>query len=391
MSTKHLTYLDSLRGLAALTVVFAHYTQLFHSSPFTHAGRLAVCLFFILSGFVLSQRFLGVEGMKWPLIEAVIKRPFRLLGVVWITVILGLSVNSFTQGIPVSQYGKTWIQFVIDFFVSPFSTGELYNGVLWTIHWELWGSMLVFALLLFCNTFPKYLRLLIFSMIMILNIHNFYCAFMIGVIVADLHRNFYWNKLVKYRNFLSALMTFICIGTYFMYCSTSFDSRITIYIKDGLRMVGAIEIFLLVMLNTSFSQSVLKWRPFNLLGNISYSFYAIHFLIMITIAETIDSVLKQYLQYDIAFWTMVLITLPIIIFIAWIIDKYIDKPSIRLAARIAKLTTGIIRQEVAKRGTKIKTKYCRPDIRDANTGNTPLSDCLVLVERTQNRDKANPD
>lgn len=361
--------------MAALTVVFAHYTQFFYSGQFVHAGRLAVCLFFILSGFVLSRRFLGVEGKKWALIAAVIKRPFRLLGVVWFTVILGLLVNSFTKDIPISQYGKTWTQFVIDFFVSPFSTGAIYNGVLWTIHWELWGSMLVFAALLFCNTFPKYLRLLIFSVILILNIHNFYGAFMIGVIIADIHRNFYWSKLVKYRNILSGLMIFICIATYIMYSSPSLDAKATVYINDGLRMVGAIEIFILVMLNTSFIRYALEWQPVNFLGNISYSFYAIHALIIITIAETIDTVLKRYLQYDTAFFCTILITLPMIIFIAWLMDKYIDKPSIRVADWIAKRAVSIIMPKVAMRGLKIKEFFRRSVIPAASIApELPLAD-----------------
>ncbi|MBC1475042.1 acyltransferase family protein [Listeria grandensis] len=57
--TKRLYFLDSLRGLAALTVVLGHLAATYYSDYFiVHLfgplGRSAVILFFILSGIVLS-------------------------------------------------------------------------------------------------------------------------------------------------------------------------------------------------------------------------------------------------------------------------------------------------------------------------------------------------
>ncbi len=347
MSTRHLTYLDSLRGLAALTVVFAHYTQNFRMGPFMHTGKLAVCLFFILSGFVLSQRFLGTGGMKWAVIEAVIKRPFRLLGVVWVTVILGVIIGVYVQGAGIASYGRTWTQFAIDFFVSPFATGEYYNAVLWTISWEVWGSMIVFGTVFCCGTLPKYLRLVIFSSLFILNIHNLYCAFMAGMIIADLHKNFHAASLVKYRNLIAVPLLISGIAMYV--------SGVTIpLICDGISMLTAIIIFAAVMLNTGFIRSILEWQPVNFLGNISYSLYAVHFLLMKTIIETIDTMLNKYLQHDIAYYGTILITLPMIVFAAWIMDKYVDRPSIKLAAEIARRAVSVITLEVKMRGSKLK-------------------------------------
>ncbi|MFA6103614.1 MAG: acyltransferase [Victivallaceae bacterium] len=359
MSTKHLTYLDSLRGLAALTVVFSHFTVLFwvksKGIPQAYAlGELAVCLFFVLSGFVLSQRFLGVEGMKWPLIEAVIKRPFRLLGVVWATVILGILVSTLVHGISISQYGKTWLQFVIDFFISPFSTGADYNGVLWTIRWELWGSMLVFAILLGCNNFPRYLRMLIFSVILILNLHSYYGMFLFGMIIADLHKNFYCGILVRYRNLLSAVMVLITIGAGYLFYNQPVQAVAAAYIKNGLMTLVTVEIFIIAMLNTVGFRTVLNWQPVNFLGNISYSFYAIHYLIMKTICESVNTLLEQHMSRDIAWFGMVAISLPVIVFTAWMLDKYVDKVSIRLAAKIAQWAVSIITLEVAMRGPELK-------------------------------------
>lgn len=352
MSTKHLTYLDSLRGLAALTVVFGHY---FLTYDFVHTGRIAVCLFFILSGFVLSQRFLGTAGMKWLIIEAVIKRPFRLLGVVWVTVILGTIISICVQGADISSFAcRTWTQYTLDFFISPFATGAEFNVVLWTISWELWGSMLVFGTVFCCGMLPKYLRMVIFIILLTINIHNFYCAFIIGVIIADLHKNFHAPMLIAYRN-LIALPLFIggiLVGGYFL--KEGSDPVMLQFISNGGRMISALLIFISVMLDTKLFRPCLNWSPINFLGNISYSLYAIHFLLMKTIVETIDTVLNRYLQHDAALCGTMLITLPMIVFAAWIIDKYVDKSGIRLAAKIAQWAVSIITLEIAMRGSKLK-------------------------------------
>ena len=64
---KHIAYFDSIRGIAALTVVWAHFQGRYGNplSPFTentlfallYDGNVAVSIFFVLSGFVLSAKY----------------------------------------------------------------------------------------------------------------------------------------------------------------------------------------------------------------------------------------------------------------------------------------------------------------------------------------------
>ena len=65
---RRLEYLDTLRGLAALSVIAFHYLQAYGPPPgdwiWTRTplcifcdGQLAVSVFFVLSGFVLSNRY----------------------------------------------------------------------------------------------------------------------------------------------------------------------------------------------------------------------------------------------------------------------------------------------------------------------------------------------
>jgi peptidoglycan/LPS O-acetylase OafA/YrhL len=87
---QRLTYLDSIRGFAALSVVIYHtngwldFTKdpFFHSSVPTHLlnvifnGPSAVSLFFVLSGFVLSLKYFLKPNRPISYLEFIIKRFF---------------------------------------------------------------------------------------------------------------------------------------------------------------------------------------------------------------------------------------------------------------------------------------------------------------------------
>ena len=92
MATTRLVYLDSLRGLAALSVVFGHYWGSYSSPEFIKAidstplsffynGSGAVSLFFVLSGYVISKNYFKnpekLEQINF--IDYFIKRCFRIL------------------------------------------------------------------------------------------------------------------------------------------------------------------------------------------------------------------------------------------------------------------------------------------------------------------------
>src|SRR5215469_5524726 len=57
MPTKRFLALDGLRGICALTILFYHCADFFHKGPIFLHGFLAVDMFFILSGFVISLTY----------------------------------------------------------------------------------------------------------------------------------------------------------------------------------------------------------------------------------------------------------------------------------------------------------------------------------------------
>lgn len=97
------SHIDSLRGIAALLVIWLHVSEVFiHLSPETlsqgttlydvarsiDVGRIGVVVFFAISGFVICKSLKGniMEGSK----KFLIKRLLRLYPAFWVSIVLGL-------------------------------------------------------------------------------------------------------------------------------------------------------------------------------------------------------------------------------------------------------------------------------------------------------------
>lgn len=124
--------LDALRGFAALSVVFHHFSCLFPlgdrfasgSQSWTKAfeflrrtpgsllaaGHESVILFFVLSGFVLSLPF-NKEGKPPSTVAFIVKRVFRIYVPYVIAILVAISANDFFGGPMLSMntwFNQTW-------------------------------------------------------------------------------------------------------------------------------------------------------------------------------------------------------------------------------------------------------------------------------------------
>jgi peptidoglycan/LPS O-acetylase OafA/YrhL len=79
--------LDALRGVAALVVVVHHNHPMFTWRP--HHGYLAVDLFFVLSGFVLSYAYQDRLDRGWPTIKFLRARLVRLAPLYLLALLFG--------------------------------------------------------------------------------------------------------------------------------------------------------------------------------------------------------------------------------------------------------------------------------------------------------------
>jgi peptidoglycan/LPS O-acetylase OafA/YrhL len=177
-------YLDGLRGLAALGVALSHTEGLFGTltsptigysqlSPLYYYGyrlingNFPVCIFFVLSGFVLSSGYARTKDRNL-LSEGALKRYFRLTPVAFTSIIfvyiLSITVGYHAQEAARIMGGHSWLetihtpeitlpQAIYQGMIGIYHKEYWYNGVLWTICIELYATIFLYAFIgLFGNS-----------------------------------------------------------------------------------------------------------------------------------------------------------------------------------------------------------------------------------------------
>jgi len=363
MKTERFEYLDSVRGIACMVVVLIHavssyspYFWKFNSNDATYflkyppfsfliSGVACVCLFFILSGFVLSYRFIGSNNNKWSIVESIIKRPFRLGGLVIVSIFIAFGYDFWTNRI-FSDYDIFFMRIKDIFSMIPFGIPPAENPPLWTIGIEFIGSILIFAMCFCFGNLDKKYRLITMIVLFFMLIHTFYCAFLVGIICADLHKNWNWKRFIKYKNILSWFIfpiAFICFSYPLVIPQDVTYWKNINYIEQGYVMIGAILMFIFVLCNDSIKK-ILIIKPLIFIGGISYSIYIIHYLILVNYMAFIMNFTSKYTsnQY-LAFTISMLINMAITIIVSYFIDIFIDKPCTNFSGRFAKNLMGEIK------------------------------------------------
>lgn len=126
-STHRFSTLDGMRGMAAFAVMFCHLTQHTSNSIFSNA-RLAVDLFFCLSGFVIAHSYADRLQSSMSMREYLVRRlirlyPMFLIGLLLGTLALGLKISKNQTDLTVYQatvaiaLNALYIPFLSDFYI----------------------------------------------------------------------------------------------------------------------------------------------------------------------------------------------------------------------------------------------------------------------------------
>jgi peptidoglycan/LPS O-acetylase OafA/YrhL len=373
LSNRRIKSLDSLRGISALIVVVFHclisFTvfydanynndypskplELFTTSP-VHtlwAGNEAVLLFFILSGFVLSLPFLNNRYNGFG--EFAIKRFFRIY-VPYITlmmastllVILFADYNSI-EGLS-TAFEKRWaddvtpLSIVSYIFMIGYDTTNV-NGVVWSLNHEMRISLIFPFLVLFMMKF-RWLKALVFALginavvvLMLSTVANSIPNEMIGLLIANFRDTFYYLTffiigltLARKRNevinvftpfngvskLFLFLVSLLLLNNRWLHKYIDFSGT---YFTDILAGIGILLIMILTLSSVK-ADRILSKKPFQFLGDISYSLYMIHIPVMMI--TTIF--LSQFIPIWLTFVLVPIFSIPV----AWLSYKYLELPAI---------------------------------------------------------------
>lgn len=375
--------LEGLRGLAALVVVLHHVVWMFyaplntgkmgvdhHPFPFeqhiygtplalVYAGTLAVAIFFVLSGFVLSIGYFQTKN------KAIIKklaasRYLRLMLPALASVLIAYAVMaSGLSGVLASAAATigggsgymTALQFDAS-FLDALKNGAIevfvsdrhpYNTVLWTMFIEFWGSFMVFGfLLLFAKLKHRWLAYVGLS---ILTFNTWFLPFVIGVVIADLYANGWFKKIKHQKYIVPALLTgAVAFGAFP-------HQRVRGTVYENLNIIQALlpnidrKMFFVTLAATMLlvavlmSKSLASWlQRVSWLGKYTYSLYLTHKFVLFVFASFVFLAFLP-MGYNKAVFFAVALSIPMFALVTYVFEKYVDAPSIRLASRFARIFT----------------------------------------------------
>ncbi|PFZ65248.1 acyltransferase family protein [Bacillus wiedmannii] len=317
--SKRIKELDSIRGLAALTVVFGHFCLMLPSLPnsikfsplrFLWAGGEAVIVFYVLSDFVLSMALYHSKTNYWGYL---IKRFVRIYIPYYFWIIITFAL--FILFSPYEVVGlRDWFYDrwqgsitkldILNHFVllNNFFT-ENYNPVIWSLAQEMRISI-VFPLLFLLFYKLSWKKTILFAvsfslisvflnMLHIGKAEGFYngyadtlhftSMFMVGMLLFK-----YQEKLIySYRNmkkikkgFLIALGIILYLYSILIY---GFSRNDTTFLLKDWGVVMGVSIFIIMAMSNLKVKVFLNKSVFVYLGEISYSIYLCHFPIMMVL------------------------------------------------------------------------------------------------------------
>lgn len=301
------SFISSHHGISAALYSASNFL-LYIIEKFFEAGRSAVMLFFVLSGFVLAY---SLQEQPTSYVNYLIKRFFRIYPVFAFTVIFSFIVHD-AIGIQ-SDASSPWVRYLLSGFDTSFSYlaahlamlgSEKYNKLdppMWSIVHEMRISLIFPLILLSVRKFRSisvalYLVFSLLCALYRLHLTNFvpngigdhdivesfistgyFIIFFAGGAYLALERQPVAQKLAHFSAWKKAPLSALCI-----YCilKTDFDFRtLAGVVVDYMRGFAAISLIALA-LGTKRLQTALNHGIFLWLGRISYSLYLIHFVVI---------------------------------------------------------------------------------------------------------------
>lgn len=337
--------LEGMRGVAAFWVFTHHFLLVFYPDFYygEHTwvnnifnAELAAAWFFVHSGFVLSWKSRNLEGIEYKMIiiDQSLRRYLRLLLPVMFSILLtyllmkvGLTYNTEYASIVNSQWLGRYLNFQPDIFEAlyqsffgvyfNFKSVSAYNPILWTIGYELISSYFLFAFLAIFGWWRS----------------SVWVFFLIGLFISP------WKGLMPLilGAALSRVPTHktpywaLAIFTIFGFMISDFKG-----IKgDYLRSLGA-ALLMYVLLQMPEIRRVLSLKPLKILGDISYSLYALHFLFLSSMTSYLGMIWQAHESTSMVVGLYLITTAALLVssYVMWLL---VDRPGIVMAKKFSSL------------------------------------------------------
>ena len=330
-SKKHITILDFLRGIAALSVVFFHFANATLPtikpnllSDFFNWGKLGVQVFFVISGFVIPYS-MYVSGYKLKNAGLFILRRLTRIGPPsWVAILLVVGIyygSIYINGKPVE--GMPWpgtslktILANLTYSFSLLDAGK-YIDVYWTLEVEF-----------------QYYLVIAFLLPLLVRFSNNKVALTLLMVGLSSTYLVHFEKVLFFRDnsyFLLGILLFLyktdkVERKYFIYMTMAF--MLICYGQQGLPGSFAGIIAFLIIAFVHFENPVTSF-----LGKISYSLYITHHFSGVASEFILKKITGESLP-ELTKLVMLFVYSGCSVLFAWVFYMMVEKPFIRLSQKV---------------------------------------------------------
>jgi peptidoglycan/LPS O-acetylase OafA/YrhL len=340
--------LQSVRGLAALLVVFSHTLNFFRwpgpedwTAPIN--GHAGVVIFFVLSGFVLS-RSLAAIGTLADTIRWYVRRLFRIYPAIWAASLLAVAYLAFLHWqVPVPDESD-WMRGryradrwdVLHVAASFAGMLAFLLPQLWTLTVELIGSffMPLFKRVMDLGRAPTWILFAALLLISLLfgersyyGVAAYMIDFAIGMALAELPA-----ARVQFLAPFKGALGVAGVGMLLL-SRWGFNGSVHALVPHMIELVGAVLVVVLVV-NCRLGGRTLQWRPIVWLGNISYSVYLAHFPVMSILSKLVEQAPVGTAEKNVLLTAATIaVTLPL----SHLLFKFVEQPGNDLGRRVTSM------------------------------------------------------
>ncbi|WP_439443269.1 acyltransferase family protein [Listeria aquatica] len=352
--SKRIYFLDSLRGIAAVTVVATHLAGTFREETlmkeiFEPLGRSAVILFFLLSGIALSLALKNKNRFTWQGYAAfLVKRICRIylpfLAIILLTECLFFEFTP--SGIPTlsgwfNTFGTDalhWKVFLENIFMSGNYVDRI-DPVIWSLIVELRISILfpLFYYLIERKGLKWGVGLIALSfglgtIVLFIIDQQFLIGqtiFHIGFFIVGILLTLYWESIRTFSKKQKVYLMLISVFLYFHgFALLVTGINVPQVFSDVVIGVGCVGVILVCYQ----SETVQVWlsRPIYLfLGKISFSVYLVHCVVFIPWIYLLHNVISSLVVVE-------LLSLPLIFVVAYLSYLLFEKPAQQFGRKLGK-------------------------------------------------------
>jgi len=346
-----ITELQSLRGIAAATVMIGHCLISYGPSALLIGlsellnGRAAVAVFFVLSGYVLTCSLQRRRFDRDAVLGFYVRRGFRLYPAIWLASAFGLAyLFALHWQIPPDRAGPLIQQ---SFRPDRFDTLHIVTSIagmttfvipqLWTIFIEIVASIampgIAFVALYRRQWFPCVLGVALLASLTIPNTYYHVTLYLIdfvvgaGLAIPGLAMRLFQNAPAR---------LLVSIGLVMLACTRFLPLEYWGPAANLLELAAA-TLIIGALIGANEKVYLFRSRVLRFLGDISYSLYLLHFVVLCTVVK-LFTLLQWASGTSVSIYVLAILatclTSTITIMLAWLSYVYVEEPGIKLGKRL---------------------------------------------------------